>query len=58
MITSLTEFLAGTGGTSFKLPEEPTFFSAFGAGDEDRTRNFQLGNVIQAVFVYSTYTNA
>jgi hypothetical protein len=29
-----------------------------GAGDGDRTRNFQLGNLIQATFVYNNYTNA
>ncbi len=34
------------------------FLREYGAGDEDRTRNFQLGNLIRSAFICNTYKNA
>jgi len=49
-------------GTVSELPKFLRFRSniteKFGAGDEDRTRNFQLGNLNYHSFIFTTYKTA
>lgn len=44
-------------GERAKVGEQEFSGLNFGAGDGTRTRNFQLGNVIRATFIFNTYTH-